>query len=120
VRHWPLLPHPLLSSQINETVTDELPFRLDFNTISMFKFRMQAQMEEQWRVQREWGQQKEGDTEMLKQMLLETKSVASSPFPVAAHFARSPYLLGVTFFVSILHTVFDCLAFKNDIAFWKG
>ena len=32
----------------------------------------------------------------------------------------SPWLLGVTAFVSVLHTVFDVLAFKNDIAFWKN
>jgi hypothetical protein len=27
-----------------------------------------------------------------------------------------PWLLGVTMFVSVLHTVFDFLAFKNDIS----
>jgi hypothetical protein len=31
----------------------------------------------------------------------------------------NPYLLGLTMFVSLLHTVFDFLAFKNDIGFWK-
>lgn len=30
-----------------------------------------------------------------------------------------PILLTVTFVVSILHTVFEVLAFKNDIAFWN-
>ncbi|KAB7507775.1 Cleft lip and palate transmembrane protein 1-like protein [Armadillidium nasatum] len=30
------------------------------------------------------------------------------------------YLLGITFFVSTLHMVFDFLAFKNDINFWRG
>jgi hypothetical protein len=29
------------------------------------------------------------------------------------------YLLGTTFVVSLLHSVFEMLAFKNDIAFWK-
>lgn len=29
------------------------------------------------------------------------------------------YLLGVTFVVSFLHSIFECLAFKNDIAFWR-
>uniref|UniRef100_A0A8R1IEU3 Lipid scramblase CLPTM1L n=1 Tax=Caenorhabditis japonica TaxID=281687 RepID=A0A8R1IEU3_CAEJA len=29
-------------------------------------------------------------------------------------------LLFVTFFVSTLHLLFDALAFKNDISFWKG
>ena len=30
------------------------------------------------------------------------------------------YLLATTFFVSILHTVFEMLAFKNDISHWKN
>ena len=31
-----------------------------------------------------------------------------------------PYLLYATSVVSLLHIVFDFLAFKNDIAFWEG
>lgn len=31
----------------------------------------------------------------------------------------NPYLLGVTFIVSLLHTLFDFLAFKNDVAYWR-
>jgi len=30
-----------------------------------------------------------------------------------------PILLGVTTVVSLLHTVFEALAFKNDIQFWN-
>lgn len=41
---------------------------------------------------------------MLRNMLLET----------------NPYLLVVTAIVSLLHTVFDILAFKNDISFFKN
>ena len=32
----------------------------------------------------------------------------------------NPLLLAVTFIVSLLHSAFDFLAFKNDIHFWKG
>ena len=32
----------------------------------------------------------------------------------------NPVLLAVTFAVSLLHSVFDVLAFKNDIGFWKN
>jgi len=32
----------------------------------------------------------------------------------------NPILLAVTGAVSMLHTVFDMLAFKNDIGFWQG
>jgi len=46
----------------------------------------------------------EGEGDEFKRMLVET----------------NPYLLGITFVVSILHSVFDFLAFKNDISFWKN
>jgi hypothetical protein len=44
-----------------------------------------------------------GDTDEMKRMFLET----------------DPVLLTVTVIVSLLHTVFEMLAFKNDIHFWK-
>jgi hypothetical protein len=31
----------------------------------------------------------------------------------------NPWLLGLTMVVSILHTIFDFLAFKNDITYWR-
>ena len=31
----------------------------------------------------------------------------------------NPYLLGLTIIVSIVHSVFEFLAFKNDIQFWR-
>ncbi|KAK4394288.1 Cleft lip and palate transmembrane protein 1 [Sesamum angolense] len=31
----------------------------------------------------------------------------------------NPYLLAVTMVVSVLHSIFDFLAFKNDIQFWN-
>lgn len=31
-----------------------------------------------------------------------------------------PWLLGLTCLVTVLHTVFELLAFKSDISFWKG
>eukprot|EP00731_Ephydatia_muelleri_P035336 Em0115g4a len=34
-------------------------------------------------------------------------------------FLGSPYLLGLTVFVSTFHLLFDFLAFKNDISFWR-
>lgn len=32
----------------------------------------------------------------------------------------NPIFLGLTMIVSMLHSVFDMLAFKNDIGFWKN
>eukprot|EP00587_Corethron_hystrix_P008430 CAMPEP_0113314266 /NCGR_PEP_ID=MMETSP0010_2-20120614/10392_1 /TAXON_ID=216773 ORGANISM="Corethron hystrix, Strain 308" /NCGR_SAMPLE_ID=MMETSP0010_2 /ASSEMBLY_ACC=CAM_ASM_000155 /LENGTH=313 /DNA_ID=CAMNT_0000170511 /DNA_START=98 /DNA_END=1039 /DNA_ORIENTATION=- /assembly_acc=CAM_ASM_000155 len=43
------------------------------------------------------------DNDMVRNMLMDT----------------NPFLLAITFAVSILHTVFDFLAFKNDISFYK-
>lgn len=55
-----------------------------------------------------WGsamtEEQDEDQDSLKETLLET----------------NPYLLGITFAVSILHTVFELLAFKNDIQFWNN
>lgn len=45
----------------------------------------------------------EGEADELKRVFLE----------------GNPYLLGITMVVSLLHSVFDFLAFKNDIQFWN-
>merc|ERR1712223_2039682 len=37
-----------------------------------------------------------------------------------AFLETNPYLLGLTFVVSIVHSVFEFLAFKNDIQFWNN
>jgi len=50
------------------------------------------------------GLQSESDFEEYKRMFLETNVI----------------LLTVTAFVSTLHTLFEMLAFKNDIQFWQG
>ena len=45
-----------------------------------------------------------GDFDELKRMFIET----------------DPILLTITMIVSVLHTVFEVLAFKSDISFWKN
>ena len=55
-------------------------------------------------MQRDFGAQADGESDELKRVLLE----------------GNPYFLAITLFVSILHSVFDMLAFKNDIGFWRG
>lgn len=52
----------------------------------------------------EMFEQEDDDQDSIKQALLET----------------NPILLGVTVAVSLLHTVFEFLAFKNDIQFWRS
>eukprot|EP00455_Lapot_gusevi_P053598 TRINITY_DN839_c0_g1_i1.p1 TRINITY_DN839_c0_g1~~TRINITY_DN839_c0_g1_i1.p1 ORF type:complete len:643 (+),score=203.02 TRINITY_DN839_c0_g1_i1:51-1979(+) len=88
---------------INDTVS-ELPLELSYSPISMMKWQLQAQMEQSWKTQETWGSASQSDTEEFKRMLLET----------------NPYLLALTGIVSILHSVFEFLAFKNDINFWQN
>ena len=88
---------------INESVT-ELPLALAFSPISMWKWMLQLSMTQSWKQQEEWGAAREGESDEIKRMLTET----------------DPWLLGLTAVVSLLHSVFDFLAFKNDIAFWRS
>uniref|UniRef100_A0A8R1I4M3 Cleft lip and palate transmembrane protein 1 n=1 Tax=Caenorhabditis japonica TaxID=281687 RepID=A0A8R1I4M3_CAEJA len=87
---------------INETVT-ELDLSVTFYPISLFKYQMYASqnMKSQWS---DLLQSEKEDDDSIKVALLET----------------NPILLGITVVVSILHTVLELLAFKNDIQFWKN
>jgi hypothetical protein len=70
----------------------------------MWKWQLQSQTEESWRKQEAMMGEEDQGNDFLRNMLLET----------------NPYLLAVTAIVSILHTVFDILALKNDISFFKN
>lgn len=87
---------------VNDTLS-ELNLTLHFNTYSLQYYIMQKQFEQQWTVQKEYGLDSGSDMDEMKRMFLET----------------DPILLSVTMIVSLLHTVFEVLAFKNDINFWK-
>jgi len=88
--------------QINESVT-ELPLNLTFSTLSNFKYQLYVQMEKSFSMHQSFGAMGEDEIEDIKRMFLDT----------------NPFLLAVTMVVSLLHSVFDFLAFKNDISFWK-
>lgn len=64
---------------------------------------MLLQMEQSFALQINTGLAQDGEADEVKRIFLE----------------GNPYLLGLTMFVSLLHTVFDFLAFKNDIGFWR-
>lgn len=64
---------------------------------------LQIQMDSQLKAQQNIGYSNEGESDMLRRMFLET----------------NPILLAVTVIVSCLHMLFDMLAFKNDVAFWR-
>ncbi|KAI5709718.1 hypothetical protein M8J75_002678 [Diaphorina citri] len=83
-------------SPINSTVTS-LDLTLTYQPLSLFKWQIYSAqtMKSKWSV---------NNQDSLKEALLET----------------SPYLLAATVIVSILHSVFELLAFKNDIQFWNN
>ncbi|KAB1228195.1 hypothetical protein CJ030_MR5G008792 [Morella rubra] len=87
---------------LNETVT-ELPLNLEVGPISMTKWQLFLQIDQSFQVHRSYGSMLEGEADELKRVFLE----------------GNPYLLGITMVVSLLHSVFDFLAFKNDIQFWN-
>lgn len=92
---------------INET-TLELPLSLTFQPLSLFRWQMYTAqaMRSRWTsmLGQDLMEESEEEQDSLKEALLET----------------SPYLLGMTFVVSIVHSIFEFLAFKNDIQFWKN
>jgi hypothetical protein len=60
-------------------------------------------MEASFKMQQNIGIANDGESDELKRVFLE----------------GNPVLLAITMVVSMLHSVFDFLAFKNDVAFWK-
>merc|ERR1711871_130069 len=87
---------------INESLT-HLPLSFAYSGITYLKWEMQASMEHTLAQQRSWGLQSDTEQDMWKRALMDT----------------SPVLLLTTFVVTVLHTIFDTLAFKNDIQFWR-
>ncbi|EGD79075.1 Clptm1 protein [Salpingoeca rosetta] len=90
--------------EINATTASPLPLNITFGPIGMMKLGLYQSMQESLQHQRTLGTAAEAEQEMMKKMLLET----------------NPYYLGLTMTVSLLHTVFDWMAFKNDIQFWRN
>ncbi|KAG5247582.1 cleft lip and palate transmembrane protein [Salix suchowensis] len=87
---------------LNETV-EELTLNLEVGPISMTKWQIFMQIDQSFQVHRSYGSMIEGEADELKRVFLE----------------GNPYLLVITMVVSMLHSVFDFLAFKNDIQFWN-
>ena len=70
------------------------------NVHAQVKWQLKSSMEQSWRQQAKLGMGSDGENDMLREMLLETQ----------------PWVLVVTFIVSILHTVFEFLAFRNNVS----
>lgn len=87
-------------------LNDSLTLRITFQPLSLLKWQMYAaqNMRQMWNFFGDQENQSDEDQDTLKETLLDT----------------NPYLLGVTIFVSLLHSIFEILAFKNDIQFWNN
>ncbi|XP_046372749.1 cleft lip and palate transmembrane protein 1 homolog [Haliotis rufescens] len=102
--YWNLNSHYM---PVNDTVT-ELNLTLTYSPISLFRWQIYAAqgMRNKWYsfMGSDLIEENDDDQDSLKTAFLET----------------NPYLLAMTIVVSLLHSVFEFLAFKNDIQFWKS
>ncbi|XP_022913250.2 putative lipid scramblase CLPTM1 [Onthophagus taurus] len=87
---------------LNETYS----LNVIYQPLSLLKFQLYAsqQMRQKWNFFGDVEEENDDEQDTLKETLLET----------------NPYLLVITILVSILHSVFELLAFKNDIQFWNN
>ncbi len=88
---------------VNETLKT-LPLYLRFEHLSFWKYQLYERFQDSFKLQQESFGTSVSEVDDIKRMLSETNII----------------LLIVTFSVSLLHSIFDFLAFKNDIAFWKN
>ncbi|KAF9057869.1 cleft lip and palate transmembrane 1 [Panaeolus papilionaceus] len=97
---WHLRSHYI---QINET-TPSLPLRITYQPMSFFKFQIFASMTHGFNeAAKQQGASAGAELDEVKRMLLETNS----------------YFLMLTGIVSVLHVVFEMLAFKSDVSHWR-
>lgn len=88
--------------EMNDTVKS-VPLTMTYGCMTMMRWQMYLQMADSWRRQTASGLTGKKDIDEMRRLITET----------------NPVLLGVTAVVSLLHMIFDCLAFKSDIQFWR-
>ena len=96
---WVLSKHLIT---INETVSS-VPLHIKYAHIPFWKWSIQLNMEAQNKANMQLGASSDHENDAIKEIFTDT----------------NPWLLGITVIVSILHMVFDMLAFKNDVQFWR-
>ncbi|CAF0825027.1 unnamed protein product [Adineta steineri] len=89
---------------INNTL-DKLNLTLTIAPIQLWKWQMyiSQNLRQSWYGNLLGDEENDEDQDTIKRALVET----------------NPYLLAMTMIVSLVHTVFELLAFKNDIQFWR-
>ncbi|KAJ7246568.1 cleft lip and palate associated transmembrane protein [Mycena haematopus] len=97
---WHLRSHYV---ELNET-TPTLPLQIVFQPMSFMKFQIYASMSHGFKeASKNQGGAAGAELDEVKRMLLET----------------NPWFLGLTGLVSLLHVVFEMLAFKSDVSHWR-
>ncbi|OCK79418.1 CLPTM1 domain protein [Lepidopterella palustris CBS 459.81] len=104
---WQLRKHMI---ELNSTVTT-LPLNVNLNNLNNWKFSVYAAMDAGLKEQAKAAASGQGgptssdgsEMEMFKEILIDSNS----------------YLLGITAIVSVLHMIFEMLAFKNDVSHWR-
>eukprot|EP00057_Strongylocentrotus_purpuratus_P020854 XP_011675328.1 PREDICTED: cleft lip and palate transmembrane protein 1-like protein isoform X2 [Strongylocentrotus purpuratus] len=85
------------------TTSKEMPLTIEYSPLSIGQLRLFSSLEEGMSTMYQLGF-KEKDTEEVMSIFTDINIV----------------LLSATIFVSFFHLLFDFLAFKNDIAYWKA
>ncbi|KAF7332430.1 hypothetical protein MKEN_00124900 [Mycena kentingensis (nom. inval.)] len=84
--------------------TPSLPVRIVYQPMGFWKFQIFASMSHGFaEAAKQNGASAGAELDEVKRMLLET----------------NPYFLALTALVSVLHMVFEMLAFKNDVSHWR-
>ncbi|KIY72108.1 cleft lip and palate associated transmembrane protein [Cylindrobasidium torrendii FP15055 ss-10] len=97
---WHLREH---YDEINST-TPALPVRFTFQPMSYMKFQIFASMTQGFKdAASQQGGAAAAELDTIKRMFIET----------------NPYFLALTGFVTLLHMLFEMLAFKNDVSHWR-
>ncbi|KAF9006686.1 cleft lip and palate transmembrane protein 1-domain-containing protein [Cyathus striatus] len=97
---WHLREHYI---ELNHT-TPSMPLQITFQPMSFFKFQLFASMSHGFKeAAKQQGASAGAELDEVKRMFLET----------------NPWFLGLTGLVSILHVVFEMLAFKSDVSHWR-
>ncbi|KAJ7432996.1 cleft lip and palate transmembrane protein 1-domain-containing protein [Mycena galericulata] len=97
---WHLRSHYV---ELNST-TPTLPLQIVFQPMSFFKFQIYASMTHGFKeAAKTQGGGASAELDEVKRMLLET----------------NPWFLGLTGLVTVLHMLFEMLAFKSDVSHWR-
>ncbi|RPD66736.1 cleft lip and palate transmembrane 1 [Lentinus tigrinus ALCF2SS1-7] len=107
--YWPIIfPNEFwhLRSQYMELnhTTPTVPLQIEFQPMAYWKFTIFAALTQSFaEAAKQQGGNSASELDEVKRMLVET----------------NPYFLGLTALVSVLHVVFEFLAFSSDVSHWR-